>query len=205
VAVDTVLSAIPEQERALIEGFLAGDRTALAEIDRWLVQVIRHRAWRFSTEHDDLLQECRFKLLRAFEKGAFHGRSSLKTFVQATAKHTSLDAIRTAATRRSYLVSAERVDLSREPAAATNDNPHRELERGEELRLCHQVLTGLPEHCRLLFRLLLAEGKSYEEVASAVSIATGTVKSRVARCRDRAVALRRVLIRDQATARLQET
>ncbi|MCB1150855.1 RNA polymerase subunit sigma-70, partial [bacterium] len=53
------------------------------------------------------------------------------------------------------------------------------------------VLARLPERCRALLRRLLAEDASYEELAEEYGVARGTIKSRVARCREHANALRR--------------
>ena len=60
-----------------------------------------------------------------------------------------------------------------------------------EIRRAYAVLARLPERCRTLLRRLLAEDASYEELAEEYGVARGTIKSRVARCREHANALRR--------------
>lgn len=190
-------------DAALIDAYVMGERRALAEVDGWLLAVIRHRVWRFSAEHDDLLQECRLKLLRCLEEKRFAGRSSLKTFAQAIAKHTCLDTVRRATLRRTVsLASGEEEDgggdgdrISTELLAAGGDQPDAGLERQQELQLCYEILAGLPGPCRRLFQLLLEEEQGYAEMATALGIAIGTVKSRLARCRDRAKSLRQSYLR----------
>jgi RNA polymerase sigma factor (sigma-70 family) len=183
---------VSDSDRELIEAFLAGDRAALAAVDAWCRAVIHHRAWRLSADLRDLLQECRLRLFRAFEKGTFRGRSSLKTFTQATAKHVCLDALRKAKVRSAVFVPNE-VPTTGEQIAASRDNPTDDLLANEELRLCFEVLIRLPEHCRTLFQMILEEEKGYDEMAEATRLSIGTIKSRLSRCRDRAVLLRRAL------------
>jgi len=173
----------PEQ---WIEAYLFGERSAQAECDAWTLAVIRHRTWRLREQEEDLLQDVRVRLVQAFERGAFRGDSSLKTFVQAVAKHTCLNAVRAARIR-------ETSEFSEEQHPSSRDNPGEELEKTEQARLCYKVLTNLPESCRRLFQLVLVDELSYDEIARSLDLAVGTVKSRLARCRDRAVSLRRTL------------
>jgi len=171
-------------DSALVEAFLIGEPEAVRTLDGWIVPVVRHRAWRLGEAAvEDLVQEIRFKLLKLFEAGAFRGNSSLKTYVQSTAKYTCLDAIRRARVRRAE-------ELTEEHRSSPRDQPDVELERTESLRLCYRVLSSLPEACRRLLRLVLEREMSYESMAEELGVAMGTVKSRLARCRDRAVALR---------------
>jgi RNA polymerase sigma-70 factor (ECF subfamily) len=171
------------KELELARAYLLGDPDAVARIDAWILPVVRHRAWRLAGEAEDLAQETRFKLLRLFRSGAFRGDSSLKTYVQATAKYTALDAVRRARVRQTE-------ELDGEHFRTSFDEPHEELERAEDLRMCVRVLSALPEGCRRLLRLVLEGGMTYHDISRELNVATGTVKSRLARCRDRAVRLR---------------
>ncbi len=180
----------PAHEALLVEGFLFGDRAALATVDGWILPVIRHRAWRLRASQEDLHQDIRFKLLGLFERGAFRGQSSLKTYVQAVAKHTCLDALRRAAIR----IAAPIDDQAAELLPPSRDNPDEGVERSEQTALCYEVLSRLPQPCRHVFQRILEQERSYEEIAHELSISVGTVKSRLARCRDRAIALRADLL-----------
>jgi RNA polymerase sigma-70 factor (ECF subfamily) len=172
---------------AWIEAWLLADRGTQAECDGWILAVIRHRAWRLGDHEEDLLQDVRLKLVESFERGAFRGDSSLKTFVQAVAKHTCLNAIRAARIRQTS-------PFSEELHPSLRDHPGEELERSEQARICYEVVHRLPERCRDLLRLVLIDELSYDEIGRRLDIATGTVKSRLSRCRDRAVSLRRSLV-----------
>jgi len=170
-------------DREIIQGFLAGSPRALGALDGWILPVIRHRTWSLSDVEEDLLQEVRMKLLKLFESGAFRGDSSLKTYVRSTTKYTCLDAVRRARV-------GETEELEEELFTSPFDNPVENLDRRESVRLCYRVLRGLPDGCRRLFELILEQGLDYQAMAGELEITLGTVKSRLSRCRDRAVILR---------------
>jgi RNA polymerase sigma-70 factor (ECF subfamily) len=177
-----------------LAGFLAGDSEAVARFDAWILPVIRHRAWSLPAQQEDLLQEVRLRLLRGLSDGAFQGRSGLRHYVQRVTQYTCLDAVRRARVRRAE-------DLDAEPLVDPCDDPLEELSRRESARLGRWVLARLSERCRRLLLLLLEEELGYGEVARRLGLRVGTVKSRVARCRDRAVALRAELRAGERPAR----
>jgi len=176
--------ALTPEDRRRVEGLLAGDPEPTAEIQRWIDVVIAHRAWRLNRS-EDLAQEVLLRVLRVLGENRFEARSSLKTFVQLIAKYTCLDAVRSE--RRSLLVSVEDFE---ELDAPSGDNPERELEEKELRRLCYTVLDLLPEGCRSLLCRVGLEDDGYDILASEHEVAVGTIKSRVARCRERARAIR---------------
>lgn len=175
-----------DPERDLSDGFLFGDQDAHRLVDHWIARVVQHRAWRLGSETEDLAQETKLRVVRLLSTQAFRGDSSLKTFVQTVAKHVCLDAVRRARVRST-------VDLSEEHSAPQHDYPDVRVDRKESARLCYSVLRRLPDTCREIFRRILVDEMGYEQIAADLGISTGTVKSRLARCRDRAVALRRAL------------
>ena len=183
------LPALPDNERRLVEAFLHGDGEAVRTIQDWVGAVIRHRAWRLQMS-DDLEQDVLVELVRVLGAGRFEGRSSLKTFVQRVAKYTCLDAIRRE-TRREIVALEE----TAEPEATPGDDPEQKLDDRELARLCYAVLEALPEPCARLLRRILRDEPAYEELAAELDVAVGTVKSRVARCRQRAEALRSRFLR----------
>ena len=176
-------------DNELAERFLFGEAAAHTEIDAWITPVVLCRAWTLRDEREDLVQEVKLKLLMIFQAQSFRGHSSLKTFVQAVAKNTCLDAVRRARRR-------EMKPLCEEQLPAPHDNPERRLERRESAQICYEIISRLPGPCRALFRMLFAEEKSYAAISEELGVAIGTVKSRIARCRDRAVQLRRATLRN---------
>jgi RNA polymerase sigma factor (sigma-70 family) len=187
--------AIAPQDAALIEAFLHGDQAAAAVIEGWVARICRLRAWRLR-RHDDLVQDVLLELVKVLTAGRFAGRSSLQTFVERVAKYRCLDAVRRE--RKLRLVSWE--DHG-EPEPAIDDSPEERLATEEAIRLCRLVLDRLPAPCRVLLRQVLAEDRRYEDLAAEHGVALGTIKSRVARCRERASELRAHLLRTPAAWR----
>ncbi|MEZ5063814.1 MAG: RNA polymerase sigma factor [bacterium] len=186
---------LTEGDRELLEGFLHGDRRATEQVRDWILAVVRHRAWRLDRT-DDLAQDAAAELIRAFRAGRFEGRSSLKTFVQTVTKYTCLDAV-----RRARRVSFLPLEETGEPEPPGDDDPGRDLDARETARLCYAVLRRLPEPCRRLLVRVAAEDPAYEDLAAELEVAVGTIKSRVARCRDRANTIRRRLLCEPRTWR----
>lgn len=178
------------EDRARIDGFLRGDDAPTREIHGWVRAVVAHRAWRLDRT-EDLVQDVVLRLLNALGSDRFEGRSTLRTYVERVAKYTCLDAVRDA--RRVEFV--ELMEMS-EPTTPPGDGVHERLEAEESARVCHAVLERLPDDCRDLLRRTLAEGVRYETLAAADGVAVGTIKSRVARCRERANRLRDRITRE---------
>ncbi len=74
-------------------------------------------------------------------------------------------------------------DLPDEPAPDLD--PAAGLEAGELRRYLHRRIDELPEGYRLLIVLRYQQGLSYEEIAQAVSLPLGTVKTGLFRARER--------------------
>ncbi|HSK75846.1 MAG TPA: hypothetical protein VLQ45_05265, partial [Thermoanaerobaculia bacterium] len=65
--------------------------------------------------------------------------------------------------------------------------------RGEDKDLLLRVLDRVPQECRERWRMIVA-GLSYREMSLRMSVAEGTLRVRVLRCREKAVALRQELL-----------
>ena len=63
------------------------------------------------------------------------------------------------------------------------DEPGDDLERGERERALHWAIGELPEDRRIVVTLRDLEGLSYEEIAAALGLELGTVRSRLHRAR----------------------
>lgn len=144
-------------------------------------------------EAEDLAQEAFLKAWRSLD--GFHGESSFSTWMHRLTTNLCLDHLRKQSRRQNISVA---VSLDDEEAAAPepvdqSSDPHAELERAERRRALTKGLRELPEHYRRPLVMREVGGMSYQEIADALELDLGTVKSRIARARE---ALRKILLRD---------
>ena len=144
-------------------------------------------------EAEDLAQEAFFKAWRSL--GGFHGESSFATWMHRLTTNLCLDHLRKQTRRQTVAVTVSLDDEETaftEPADPGSD-PQQELERKERQRAVEKALKELPEHHRRALIMREVSGLSYQEIADALELDLGTVKSRIARARE---ALRKRLLED---------
>lgn len=130
-------------------------------------------------EAEDVAQET---FLRAHRHLAdFRGDSRLSTWLYAIAARLSLDHL--AARHRRPLVSADEERDIAESAPDGAGGPGDEAERGELRAALLRAIDELPEDRRIVVVLRDLEGLAYEEIAAALGIELGTVRSRLHRAR----------------------
>ena len=156
----------PRSDVQLVTAINAGDTAAFE------VLYFRHRDWvvnlarRFTGSDDlalDVMQETFLYLLRKFP--GFTLTANLKTFLYPAVKNLALTAGQKA--QRYQSTEAEQEALAAAPAT---DPPPDELS---------VVLAGLSEEHREVLLLRFVDGLALQEIAAAMSIPLGTVKSRL--------------------------
>ncbi|HSM51298.1 MAG TPA: sigma-70 family RNA polymerase sigma factor [Thermoanaerobaculia bacterium] len=149
---------------------------------RWIRGAFTPYRARLAAELEDVEQQVLLELLGALASGRFEGRSRLATYVRRMVHHKCLNRLR--ALRGRQWVEVESLDLP-DPGAAPDERAGREAARVQALR----VLAAMPESCRELWRMIL-RGLGYDEMAERLGVAAGTLRVRVLRCRQRAIAER---------------
>lgn len=174
---------LSQDMRDLAREFVRGDDAAIRRIDGWIDVVLRRGFTALSGDWDDLRQEIRIRLYRNLTTGRFDGRSHLRTYVHRIAKNVCLDFARH---RR----------LTREEGAAGKVVPFPAVSPAAVFvarDLLEKILSALPEDDRLMIHLVFSERHSYGMVGRLLGIPPGTVKSRMHRCKQRILKLRREL------------
>jgi RNA polymerase sigma-70 factor (ECF subfamily) len=188
---------MPPQLAQLIEQAQQGD---VAAFER-LIQAHQSKLYGFaraftsdSSEAADLAQEALIKIYRSL--GSFRYQSSLLTWMFRIVKNVFLDHHKSRRQRdrrrETPLEGATERELCSQPVGLgeTAASPEAQLLLDEERRALWAALAQVPETYRAVVVLADMQGLSYEEIASAMSVPVGTVKSRLNRGRD---ALREVL------------
>ena len=183
-------------EKELITKAKKGDQDAFGQL------VLAHQNKVFSLcvhmmgnreEAEDMAQEAFLKAWRSLD--GFQGESSFATWMHRLTTNICLDYLRKQTRRQNISVAVSLDDeetVFAEPADPGSD-PQQELEKRERQRAVEKALQELPEHHRRALVMREVSGLSYQEIADALKLDLGTVKSRIARARE---ALRKRLLED---------
>jgi len=135
-----------------------------------------------SDDADDCAQE---SFVKAYSKiKTYRGEAGFGTWLSRIAYHTCLDHLRSAKKMKKTSIDCDADDPGFE-IADTRSEPSAALDRSEKQRLIADALAELDPAFRAVVVLCDIEGRSYEDIAEITGIPAGTVKSRIARGRDK--------------------
>jgi RNA polymerase sigma-70 factor (ECF subfamily) len=157
-----------ESDRELIESINKGDPDAFEKLYYRYRDWVYRLAWRFTgnkTDALDVLQETFTYLLGKFP--GFELTSSITTFLYPAVRHISI----TISSKKDRIKSDE--DMLNEPeAVASEETEHSRSELAA-------VLAILPQEQREVLLMRFVDDMSLQEIAAALNIPIGTVKSRL--------------------------
>jgi RNA polymerase sigma factor (sigma-70 family) len=172
-------------DQEMVSRYLQGDAEAVGTVDAWISRAAWPYQRRLSGRWEDVLQDVRLEVTRLLGQGRFRGESSLRTYLWQVVSHTCLDQLR--ALGRWQWTDLEEVDEGAGALAPPVTGSH------EDRDLVQRVLERVSGDCRQMWRLI-AMGHSYREMSQRMGVAEGTLRVRVLRCREKAVAVRRELL-----------
>jgi RNA polymerase sigma factor (sigma-70 family) len=180
---------MPTSDQEVVSRYLQGDSEAVGTVDSWISRAAWPYQRRLLNRWEDVLQDVRLEVTRLLGQGKFRGESSLRTYLWQVVSHTCLDQLRSQG--RWQWTELDALD---EGGSALGSALVTQLTGGHEDRdLVQRVLERVSGDCRELWRLI-AMGHSYREMSHRMGVAEGTLRVRVLRCREKAVALRRELL-----------
>ena len=183
-------------EKELVDRARGGDEDAFAALVERNQGRIYALTLRMTGNPEDAAELCQEAFLNAWRGlPRFQGESAFSTWLYRLASNACIDFLRREKRRpvQSMTLSPEEGEEDRQLEVPDERySPHRQLERRELTRAIREGLYSLtPEHRQVLI-LRELEGLSYGEIAAALGLEEGTVKSRIARAR---LALRNYLVR----------
>lgn len=177
-------------EREWIEAARRGDEAAFEQLVRTYENKVYHLALRMCGNREDAMEIAQEAFLSAW-RGLpfFREESSFATWLYRLTSNAAIDFLRR--DKRSVTGPSLDDDEAFTQAPDPAPSPHSRAEQ-KELReaLAAGLATLTPEHRQVLL-LRELQGMSYEEIARALDLDLGTVKSRIARAREK---LRKYLI-----------
>lgn len=156
-------------DHALLDRFVRGDQDAFewlfrhfeAEVYRWILRIVRD-----TSAADDVLVETFWRVYRG--RARYDASRPFGAWVRRIATNAALDHLKT---MRRHPASQAPVD-----AVAAPEQPDAEVKD-----LVGRAFQALPPALQLVAVLALVEERPYAEIADALALPVGTVKSRVFR------------------------
>ncbi len=173
--------AVTLSDREVITGFLTGEATAHAVLDRWIAGAAAPFRSRLGIDWEDLLQDTRAELISLLRRGSFRAEASLKTYIWKIVNHACLRRLRAA--RR-----WPRVELGEEMLESGEPTALQQAMRRESETVLWRILAEVPAECRALWRRILG-GESYAEIGRTTGVSEGALRVRALRCRRQAMEL----------------
>ena len=175
-----------EQEAAVIERILAGDVNAYEELVTAYDKNVYNLALRMVRNEEDAADMAQEAFIKAYNSlSNFRGDSKFSVWLYRIVSNVCLDFLRKQGKRSTVSLSVE--DSDGEDAQLDipdeTQSPHQLLERKLTREAVRRALDELPEEHRQILLLREIQGLSYEEIAQALSLEAGTVKSRIFRAR----------------------
>lgn len=186
-------------EQELVALAKQGDQDAFAHLVQTNQNKIYSLALRMTGNPEDgadLAQEAFLKAWRSLP--SFQEESSFSTWLYKLTSNLCIDFLRKEKRRKAAVttVSLDGDDEEDAPPMEVADHrftPETEVERRELRAAMSRALHSLSDEHRQILILREVEGLSYTEIAEALELEEGTVKSRIARAR---ISLRNILQKD---------
>ncbi len=179
---DPEAQAREERDQKLLARMRQGDEAALREVitayTPRLYSCIRDVV-RDNTATEDVLQIVFWKVWRNVE--GFRGESSFSTWLYKIATNAAIDWWKKHRRHRGQEMS----EVTELGVRDHRRGPVDEIAGKDLERHVHAAMLRLPEKFRVVLQLREVEGRSYEEIATELGIALGTVESRIFRARER--------------------
>lgn len=175
-----------EEEQRVISRVLSGESDAFELIVLAHQKNIYNLALKMVGNPDDAFDISQDAFLRAYNSlSSFHGDSKLSVWLYRLTSNICIDFLRKKKRRNEVQLSILEDDDEDRPLDIPDDrfSPDAELDRAEQRKAIHEGLAQLPENDRKILTLREIGGLSYEEIAQALELELGTVKSKLFRAR----------------------
>lgn len=178
---------LESEERLIIERCKRGDNAAFDTLVRAYEKRVYNFAYRLCSHYDESNDIASDAFLRVYQAiHLFRGNANFSTWLFRIVINVYLDR-RKRARNKQHLSLQEYIDLEENSLTRQVEDPSptpdRIAEDHERRDVLQNAIASLPDYQRAMIVLYHTEGKSYEEIAQALDLPVGTVKSRLNRAR----------------------
>ena len=177
-----------EQEAAIVRKVLGGDANAFETLVLEYEKNVYNIALRMTGNSEDAADMTQEALIKAYNSlQSFRGDSKFSVWLYRIVSNVCLDFLRSKNRRPTVSLSVEDDDGedAQLDVADESQSPELLLDRKLTRDSVRRGLDSLPPDYRQILLLREIQGLSYDEIAQALSLEVGTVKSRIFRARKR--------------------
>ena len=175
-------AASPDAIETVIQRCLHGDQSAWDLIVRQHWRKVFNVAYKFVGKHDeaeDLAQDIFLKVFKSLD--TFDRRANFQTWLVSVSRNLCIDHYRSVRKERETI--NRDVDAGELSPVSPDESPFDAIEQRDRVTLLRQALAALPESLRKAVLMRDIQERSYQEIAAALRLPEGTVKSRINRGR----------------------
>ena len=177
-----------EQEAAIVRKVLGGDANAFETLVLEYEKNVYNIALRMTGNSEDAADMTQEAVIKAYNSlQSFRGDSKFSVWLYRIVSNVCLDFLRSKNRRPTVSLSVEDDDGedAQLDVADESQSPELLLDRKLTRDSVRRGLDSLPPDYRQILLLREIQGLSYDEIAQALSLEVGTVKSRIFRARKR--------------------
>ena len=177
-----------EQEAAIVRKVLGGDANAFETLVLEYEKNVYNIALRMTGNSEDAADMTQEAFIKAYNSlQSFRGDSKFSVWLYRIVSNVCLDFLRSKNRRPTVSLSVEDDDGedAQLDVADESQSPELPLDRKLTRDSVRRGLDSLPPDYRQILLLREIQGLSYDEIAQALSLEVGTVKSRIFRARKR--------------------
>ena len=177
-----------EQEAMIVRKVLQGDVNAFEKLVTEYERAVYAIAQRMTGNAEDAADMTQETFIKAYNSlSSFRGDSKFSVWLYRIANNVCLDFLRSRSRKPTVSLSTEDDDgeETQLDIADESQSPELLLENALTRDAVRRGLDSLPPDYRQILLLREIQGLSYEEIAAALGLESGTVKSRIFRARKR--------------------
>lgn len=177
-----------EEEAGIVSRVQAGDANAFEELVTAYEKNVYNLALRMTGNPEDAADMSQEAFLKAFHSlHSFRGESKFSVWLYRIVSNVCLDFLRRKSRRQTVSLSTEDDDGGEAQLELPDESqaPEALLEQKLTRDAVRRGLEALPPEQRQILLLREIQGLSYDEIADALALESGTVKSRIFRARKR--------------------